>query len=1477
MNLQAEAYDYFIAKNYSEAVNIYLELIDSNPNDKANYWYLGLSKLLQGKSDEAQIIWSSTIDSSESDEVDRYIDEFSQILAKEASRIKDLGLYSDSLSIRQSLYEINPYNLSNLIEIILLLIILGTFTANSLDDLEIFELLDSQEFNPLSEAELLDFLEKLLTSTNTDPSIVLLVEKICKAHNESQSKITEKLFTLSGNFLNRNLAKAIEVLEMGTRIDDQNLELLMYLVDCYLFKKDPEQAVTIGKELYNRSLSRRTVDKVLACQWLMKAYIYKCTYWEETYKIHQECDVYLRDLIDEDTSNLSIKEASYYLMATGFYYPYFYDQPQSTRNLRQSIHHLSHQRLRLDLQKNIDNHKKRQALRKKSYIPERPIKIGYLSRCLKRHSVGYIARWLMQYHDRERFELYGYVGEQPDGDPLSAWYEKQFHKIYTEKLQNGIDLANQIQKDGIDILIDLDSITFPHGSGISLLKPSPIQVTWLGWDAAGLENVDYFIADPFVLPEDAQEYYAEKIWRLPQTYVAVDGFESATPTVRRDLLDIPNDAVIYFSAQATMKRHPDTIRLQMRIIQSVPNSYLVLKSMGDQESLKEFFFEMARLEGVNKDRLRFLPITNSETEHRANLLIADVILDTYPYNGATHTLETLWMEIPMVTRVGEQFAARNSYTMMINAGITEGIAWTDEEYVEWGINLGTDIDLRKQVAWKLKQGKQTAPLWNSRQFTKDMESAYEQMWKIWLESEDLEIEVDPVRDRELFVAEAELRNADAIRLAQKGKLDSAIVCWQAAILLYPEYIDAHYNLGIAQTESGKLEQAIESFQTTIHLAPNHANALYNLGLTLVRQNKLDAAIAAYHRALVINPEDIDIPLALGSAFFKKGSWQLAIAAYQSALEINPESVVGLSGLGAALTENGDVEEAINYLQSAIAVDPNDAQSYCNLGYAFARNNQMEDAVFCYHKALKLNPAFGHAFWNFNNDILADIANPLHHNFALRRQLADQFLDSCHETDKICSLVNFITNYSNSGLNDIAITKLPELERFIFENVDQLESFEVEVLYNNFLFNLNSLRDGRKLNSNLFRHVGRLYKERVIKAKSSLRSITEIFDTKLSSSTRPLRIGLLSPHFGRHPVGWCSLDVIRELSQITPHIYLYTTGTLKPDERTCQFEQVAEKYYWYEDHKFNFDGRLNQLVDDIAQDRLDVIIDLDSVTVPLGTHILCREDLAPVRLSWLGFDAPFVSSSNYWIGDCYTHPDDADQYYLEKLVRLPDSHMAVSGFEAITVDRETQRQNLGISSEQVAYLYAAPARKFNRESATACIRILQEVPDSVLLHKGRGDHGVIRDIYHQVCNELGVDCDRVKFLPSYKTEEEHRSIYSIADVFLDSYPYNGGSHNLEVLWFNLPVVTQVGEQSFAKMGYSFLQTLDIDQGIAHSWEEYIQWGIKFGLDVEVREGVKSKLIASKLPDNLSPLWNPKKLASDMYKIFQSLLEKYHQEL
>jgi len=126
------------------------------------------------------------------------------------------------------------------------------------------------------------------------------------------------------------------------------------------------------------------------------------------------------------------------------------------------------------------------------------------------------------------------------------------------------------------------------------------------------------------------------------------------------------------------------------------------------------------------------------------------------------------------------------------------------------------------------------------------------------------------------------------------------------------------------------------------------------------------------------------------------------------------------------------------------------------------------------------------------------------------------------------------------------------------------------------------------------------------------------------------------------------------------------------------------------------------------------------------------------------------------------------------------------------------------------------------------------------------------------------------MPTTKSEETHRAFYGLADVFLDAYPYNGGTHNIEALWFNLPIVTRVGEQSFARMGYSFLKAIGINEGIATSWDEYIGWGIKLGTDHDLRNSIKQELLRSKQPETLAPLWNPQKFANDMYNVFKDLL-------
>ncbi|MBD2024680.1 O-linked N-acetylglucosamine transferase, SPINDLY family protein, partial [Leptolyngbya sp. FACHB-711] len=436
------------------------------------------------------------------------------------------------------------------------------------------------------------------------------------------------------------------------------------------------------------------------------------------------------------------------LLSQGFFYGYFLeDNPAELRPLQNQVAALIQESLRGSVKELLEAEPYQQRFSApviQSARTQRKLKIAYIARFMRQHPVGFLARWLMKYHDRDRYDIYTYhIDCKHVTDFTNEWFVKASSQLPERNNGyasarfddgNNIGIAKHIcEHDQIDILVDLDSLTSYKTCSVMALRPAPIQVTWLGLDASGIPAIDYYLADPYVLPESAQDYYSEKIWRLPQTYLAIDGFEVGVPTLRRDRLGIPQDAVIYLTAQNGQKRYPDTVRLQLRVLKNVPNSYLLVRGLADEGMLQSLFNQLAEEEGVSLDRLRFLPRDPDEETHRANIAIADVVLDTFPYNGATTTMETLWMGVPIVTKVGQQWAARNSYAMMTNAGISEGIAQTDEEYIAWGIRLGEDAQLREQIALRLKQSRQTSPLWDAEKFAREVEQAYEQMWDLYLQ------------------------------------------------------------------------------------------------------------------------------------------------------------------------------------------------------------------------------------------------------------------------------------------------------------------------------------------------------------------------------------------------------------------------------------------------------------------------------------------------------------------------------------------------------------------------------------------------------------------------------------------------------------------------------------------------------------------------------------------------------------------------
>jgi predicted O-linked N-acetylglucosamine transferase (SPINDLY family) len=719
------AYEYLLKQDYLAVAQYYEEALETEPENYNYYWYLGLAYLLLGQEEEAQATWLVAMSAGSPEEIEGWTTYLVEILSTEAQRQESLGDNQKSWLIRGHLREIAPNVINNILELIQLEINLEFFTPEKLNDWQVIELLQQSSESSVNSDLLLQVLKKLLEFAVTE-TVAFARASLVHISSETFIEVVMPIMLRMANQEGK-VFFAIEIMKLCLELQPNDLYLLNEQIYWYILIENYQQALEIAHQFYEKC--QTLPMKLLGNYHILYNFIISGN-WQKVELIAQRHRELLKEIIERQTDVIeSIVKTS--LVSVTLPWLYLQDNLVENRWFQNQISLLFYKNCSSQIPASV--HQSDSALVNSSFLinQNKQLKIGYIAHTFRKHSVGWLARWLLHYHNREKFQIVIYLGSELEDEITQSWY-KQKVDLARNFQRDPQAIAQQIREDRIDILVDLDSVTRNITCLVMALKPAPVQVTWLGFDASGLPTIDYFIADPYVLPEDAQAHYTEKIWRLPRTYLAVDGFEIGIPTLRRDDLEIPDDAVIYLSSHGGYKRHPATIRLQMRILKEVANSYLLIKGVGDEKSVKQLFSQIAEEEGVNLNRLKFLPKDPNEYMHRANLQIADIALDTYPYNGATTTLEILWMGIPLVTRVGEQFAARNSYTFLRNVGVEEGIAWTDDEYINWGVRLGKDKALREEVAWKLQKSKQTAPLWNGKQFALEMEQAYQQMWSNYI-------------------------------------------------------------------------------------------------------------------------------------------------------------------------------------------------------------------------------------------------------------------------------------------------------------------------------------------------------------------------------------------------------------------------------------------------------------------------------------------------------------------------------------------------------------------------------------------------------------------------------------------------------------------------------------------------------------------------------------------------------------------------
>ena len=334
---------------------------------------------------------------------------------------------------------------------------------------------------------------------------------------------------------------------------------------------------------------------------------------------------------------------------------------------------------------------------------------------------------LFECHDRDKFEIYAFSFGPDTKDEMNIRIKAGVDHFHDVRSMSDKDVAILARSFELDIAVDLGGFTQYSRTGIFSEGSAPIQVNYLGYlGTLAAEYMDYIIADRTLIPEYYQRYYSEKVVYLPNSYqVNVSKRKISKISLTRHDVGLPNTGFVFLCFNNNYKITPYTFSGWMRILEAVEGSVLWLRE--SNRSAANNLKKEATKSGINEDRLIFakqLPVA----EHFSRFQLADLFLDTLPYNAHTTTSDALRMELPVLTCMGNSFASRVAASLLNAVNLPELITTTQEQYESLAIELATNPEKLKIIKDKLVNNLPTAPLYDTPLFTRHLESAYLTMY-----------------------------------------------------------------------------------------------------------------------------------------------------------------------------------------------------------------------------------------------------------------------------------------------------------------------------------------------------------------------------------------------------------------------------------------------------------------------------------------------------------------------------------------------------------------------------------------------------------------------------------------------------------------------------------------------------------------------------------------------------------------------------
>ncbi|MCR6630947.1 MAG: O-linked N-acetylglucosamine transferase [Magnetospirillum sp.] len=353
------------------------------------------------------------------------------------------------------------------------------------------------------------------------------------------------------------------------------------------------------------------------------------------------------------------------------------------------------------------------------------LRIGYVSSDLRTHAVGFLMAEVFELHDRSKVEVFAYYCGIPTEDYQNVRIKGAVEHWVDITGMDDATAARRIAEDKIDILVDVNGYTRDARTAVFARRPAPVQVNWLGFPGSmGSPYHHYILADEFIIPEESEIFYSEKVLRLP-CYQPNDRKRAVAPTPTRADVGLPENAVVYCCFNGTHKISRFHFERWMQILARVPNSVLWL--LEGSEAGSQRLRERAAQFGIAPERLIFAPKL-ANAYHLARYRLADLFLDTLPYGAHTTASDALWVGVPILTLAGRGFASRVCGSLARSAGLPELICSTPEEYVEKAVALGHNRAELARYRDQLEKHRETCVLFDMEKHVSQLEALYAQMW-----------------------------------------------------------------------------------------------------------------------------------------------------------------------------------------------------------------------------------------------------------------------------------------------------------------------------------------------------------------------------------------------------------------------------------------------------------------------------------------------------------------------------------------------------------------------------------------------------------------------------------------------------------------------------------------------------------------------------------------------------------------------------